>query len=540
MQALLRNLHGSPGSHRLGWLAGALFCGNLLQAATPPADDANPTVPSATSTATVPAAAASSAVENSVVKIFSTVRNPDFGRPWTKATPTQISGSGVVIDGKRILTNAHVVHYASQIQVQAAHSGEKVSAKVEILATGIDLAILTLDDPAFFDTHPPLPRATKIPDPKDSVIVYGFPTGGTSLSVTKGIISRIEFASYNEGVAGLRIQIDAAINPGNSGGPAVVNDQMVGLAFSKLSAADNIGYIIPGEEIELFLKDIADGHYDGKWAMYDETQKLENSAMRQYLKLGPAQHGVMVAGPFNDNPDYPLKKWDVISKIGDRPIDDEGMINLGNDVRVSYRFFVQKIAQDAKVPLTIIRDGKEQNIQLPVGKFRPMLIPFLGDNYPSYYVFGPMVFTKATQEFVGRLGATSAQNALNFQTLLSTIGSPLALRRGDKPAFAGEELVVVTAPFFPHKLDVGYIQSPVSWVVKSVNGIAIKNLAHLVQVLNDSKDEYLRFEFAGRDVELFIFPRQAMKDSTEGVLTDNDIRAQGSADVLPTAAKAAN
>src|SRR5437667_209861 len=98
---------------------------------------------------------------------------------------------------------------------------------------------------------------------EEAVMVYGYPKGGSSLSITKGIVSRIEFAEYNFPVAGLRIQIDAAINPGNSGGPAVVGDKMIGLAFSHLSDSKNIGYIIPSEEIDLFLQDIADGHYDG-------------------------------------------------------------------------------------------------------------------------------------------------------------------------------------------------------------------------------------------------------------------------------------
>ena len=84
----------------------------------------------------------------------------------------------------------------------------------------------------------------------------------------------------------MRIQIDAAINPGNSGGPAIAGDKMIGLAFSKLGGdTQNIGYIIPNEEVDLFLKDIADGHYDGKPAMYDELQTLENPALRDYLKL---------------------------------------------------------------------------------------------------------------------------------------------------------------------------------------------------------------------------------------------------------------
>ena len=104
----------------------------------------------------------------------------------------------------------------------------------------------------------------RLPGIKDAVLAYGFPEGGNSLSITKGIVSRVEFAPYNFPVSGLRIQIDAAINPGNSGGPAVVGDKMIGLTFSRLVNAENIGYIIPSEEIELFLQDIADGHYDGQ------------------------------------------------------------------------------------------------------------------------------------------------------------------------------------------------------------------------------------------------------------------------------------
>ena len=181
--------------------------------------------------------------------------------------------------------------YASQVQVQANQAGDKVSATVEAVAPGIDLAVLKLEDESFFETHPPLQRASTLPGIKDAVMAYGYPEGGMSLSTTKGIVSRIEFTEYNFPVSGLRIQIDAAINPGNSGGPAVAGDKMIGLAFSHLSGAQNIGYIIPCEEIELFLQDIADGVYDGKPAMFDELQTLENPALRAFLKLDKAVQG---------------------------------------------------------------------------------------------------------------------------------------------------------------------------------------------------------------------------------------------------------
>ena len=173
----------------------------------------------------------SNTVENSVVKIFATARYPDFYKPWTKQAPSEVTGSGVVMEGKRILSNAHVVQYASQVQVQANQSGDKIPATVEAVAPGIDLAVLKLEDESFFDTHPPLPRASTLPEIKDAVMAYGYPQGGNTLSITKGIISRIEFEQYNFPVSGLRIQIDPAINPGNSGGPVVVEDNMIGLAF---------------------------------------------------------------------------------------------------------------------------------------------------------------------------------------------------------------------------------------------------------------------------------------------------------------------
>src|ERR1700744_1499392 len=300
------------------------------------------------------------AIENSVVKIFATMRYPDPFKPWTKQAPSEVSASGVVIEGKRILTNAHVVLYATQVQVQANAEGDKVPATVVAVAPGIDLAVLQLEDPAFFDTHQPVARASKLPQIKDPVLAYGFPTGGASLSITKGIVSRIEFAAYNYPVSGLRIQIDAAINPGNSGGPAIAGDKMIGLAFSRLGGdSQNIGYIIPNEEVDLFLKDIAGGHYVGKASMHDDLQTLENPALREYLKLDKSVEGMVVHRPDKTDAAYPLKEWDVLTRIGDTPIDNQGMVKIDRDLRVNFAYMIQKVAKDGKLPLTLVRRSEE-------------------------------------------------------------------------------------------------------------------------------------------------------------------------------------
>lgn len=476
-------------------------------------------------TAEAQADAKAAAIEDSVVKVFSTARLPDLYKPWTKQAPRDSTGTGVIIDGKRILTNAHVVLYASQVQVQASQSGDKISATVEAISPGIDLAVLKLDDESMFEARPPLARARALPDVKDPILVYGFPTGGTNLSITKGIVSRIEFALYSFPTSGLRIQIDAAINPGNSGGPALSGDTMVGLAFSRLGGGDNIGYIIPCEEIELFLADIADGHYDGKPAMFDALQTFENPALRPYLKLDKSVEGIIVTQSDSLDPAYPLKPWDVITKIGDASIDNEGHVRLEANLRVRFQYLIQRIAKDGRVPLTVVRGGKPRAVDLPVSPTRPMLMPNLDGAYPSYFVYGPLVFAAATQDFVGSF------NNVGWLSSLSASASPLVTRRSDRPAFADEGLVVVTSPFFPHKLSKGYSPA-VARAVKSINGAAVKNLNHLVELLRDAKDDYVVFDFHGRGQETLVFPRQEMVAATEEILTDNGVRAQGSADTL--------
>src|SRR5713226_5274627 len=222
-------------------------------------------------------------IRDLVVKIHAVHHTPDLLRPWTKNTPQQVKGSGVVIDDNRILTNAHVVRYASQIYVQPNQSAELIPARVEAMTPSMDLAVLKLDDESFFNKRGTLSFAEELPRVKDSVNVYGYPTGGAELSLTQGIVSRIEYTDYYYQASGLRIQVDAALNFGNSGGPAVSSGKLVGLVFSLIQNAQNIGYLIPVEEIRLFLADIADGVYDGKRQMYDLVQTVENDALRQRL-----------------------------------------------------------------------------------------------------------------------------------------------------------------------------------------------------------------------------------------------------------------
>jgi S1-C subfamily serine protease len=469
-------------------------------------------------------AAPSAELRNSVVKIHSSQRPPDFLRPWTKTPARKTSGSGVIIDGRRILTNAHVVQYSSRLLVQGYQSTQRIPARVIAFAPDIDLALLELEENSFFDERPALSLAEGIPKLKETVNVYGYPIGGDQLSITEGIVSRIEFAPYFDLTSGLRIQIDAALNPGNSGGPAITDGKIVGLVFSGIPSAENIGYLIPSEEIRLFLTDIQDGRYEGKYKFFDEMQTVRNPALRKRLQLPEETGGVLIRKPFREKDDYPLKQWDVITRIGDVDLDPEGNVQVNDNLRLSFQYLIPQFEKNGNVPLTIFRDGKELKLDFPLLIEPQWLIRPLKGTYPRHFIFGPIVFSVGTQDLIRAVGPRGA-------ALFSRLRNPLLSRRFDQLDGDEEELVVTGARMFPHPIHEGY-DSQTFAVVTHINDKKVKSLAHMVKLIREAQGEFITFKLAG-DYETLVFPREEMFEITEAILEDEGIRYQFSKDLEP-------
>jgi S1-C subfamily serine protease len=470
-------------------------------------------------------AVAQDTVRDSVVKIHSQQRFPDFVRPWVKGNTRDISGSGAIIDGKRILTNAHVVLYASRILVQPNQSTERIPATVEAIAPGIDLAILKLSDESLFAKRPPLPLDDGLPKIKNTINAYGFPIGGEQLSVTEGIISRVEYVAYAESELGMRIQVDAALNPGNSGGPGVASGKIVGLVFSVVANADNIGYLIPVDEIRMFLDDVADGKYDGKPKLLDSMQTVENKALREKLGLDANTGGLMITRPLSSDESYPFKEWDVITHIGEQAIDNQGDIPVGDELRLSFRYLIPKLVKDGKIDLTIWRGGQSVKAQVPVKYSNELLVPSLAGSYPPYFICGPLVFTSASQELVAGLRGQAQANAL-----LGMRQNPLLSRWFDRRSFPDEQLVVLGPQSIPSPLLEGY-DNQLFGVVTHVNDVEIKNLGHLVETIRKAEGKFITFELGGA-YETMVFNRQELLDSTAKILEDESIRLQASEELL--------
>lgn len=471
---------------------------------------------------------------DSVVKITTTVRLPDFDRPWARQAERQASGSGVMIHGNRILTCAHVVHYATDIVVETSGGMKRSFAKVVATAPEIDLAILSLDEAGFVAPEHEVALDAPLPGPREAVSVVGFPMGGSALSVTSGVVSRIEF---NEAPLTLplpvplrsqhepctRIQIDAALNPGNSGGPAVVDGRLIGIAQSVLVRAQSIGYLVAVEEAAKFVQAVDGTGYSGKVRILDEYHPAVNRSLRKKLGLPDEMTGVVVRRPWIETPDYPLQTWDVITAIGDNAVDNNGLARVTDRLQLRFDYYADKLATQGTVPLTLWRNGEAKAIQLPAQARPDWLVSSLFGRYPSYFVYGPLVFTEVSAEYVEVSGPM-------WWSLWGFANSPHVSRRFGRQSFEGEQIVALST-HLPHRITDGYSKR-YSQVVTNVNGTPIRNLKHFVETLRDMKDESVTIEFAEGQIETLVIEHQQALAATDQVLEDNGIRARGSRDML--------
>jgi len=367
-------------------------CVGLLLAASAPAAPATPAAPEAL------------AIRSSVVKIESTAVEPDYRIPWNPGRVGGGSGTGFIISGNRVMTNAHVVRNSRFLSLSKDGAPQSYRARVQHIAHDADLAVLEVEDPAFFEGVAPL-EFGGVPELESTVSVYGFPIGGGRLSVTRGVVSRVDFQTYSHSGADahLAIQIDAAINPGNSGGPVMQDGKVVGVAFQgyRGDVAQNTGYMIPTPVIHRFLSDIEDGKYDRYMDLAANYFPLQNPAMREALGLDSDSVGVMVGDVFGGgSAEGYLEPGDVLLTIDGLPIDSAGSVELEGEI-VPLAEVVERKQKGDQVDLEILRDQEPMQISIPLDQPWPFqLSANRYDVKPRYAIFGGLVFQPVDQNFM--------------------------------------------------------------------------------------------------------------------------------------------
>jgi serine protease DegQ len=286
-----------------------------------------------------------------------------FGVPEENDQPQASLGSGVIVSDKgHILTNAHVVEGAREIQV-ALGDGRVVPAKVVGTDTDTDLAVLKVDAAGLKPIT--LGQSDKA-QVGDVVLAIGDPFG-VGQTVTMGIISalgrnRLGINQYEN-----FIQTDAAINPGNSGGALVdVNGNLIGInsvIYSQSGGSLGIGFAIPVSMVKTVMEQIiATGTVTRGWVGIEVNDVTPDLAESLHLKDAS---GAVVSGLQNNGPatNGGMLLGDVITQVNGKPAGDSIVASR----------LISELAPGSSANFTVIRRQNEISLQVKIGR-RPKQI----------------------------------------------------------------------------------------------------------------------------------------------------------------------
>ncbi len=502
----------------LGALAVLLACALLVPAVPAlagPDDEAKAAPPKA---APKPAPAADPSqpdlkkLRASVVKVFTVSQSENYRKPWQRPRPQSSSGSAFYIGDRRLMTNAHVISDAKNLQVKRADRVKRYEARLLYAGHDCDLAVITVDDDEFWEGMVPLEIAER-PAMRSKVMTIGYPTGGNKLSVTEGVVSRIEVHTYVHTGADdhLTIQTDAAINPGNSGGPVIQNGKVCGVAFQGRMFAQNLGYMIAPSVIQHFLTDIKDDVYHGYPELGIYMANLRNPTLRKFLGVPEDQDGGMlvlkpvpyasVAGT--------LKKNDVILKIDGVKIESDGTVKVGDEF-LDFAFVVEGKQIGEKVTLTVLRDGKIIDLEVSLKEWAARMKPGrVYDERPEYMVLGGYLFVPLTENYLG----WGRSNDLSYymQQYYRTV-----VQEG-----TSREQLVLLSRVLAHP-STRYIRYGDA-IVDKVDGVQPKDFAHFVQLIDSSKKDLIKVEFEGVNTAPLILDMKKLRAVHPDILKKYEI-----------------
>ena len=483
---------------------------------------------------------------NAVVRIYCTHSQPSFSMPWQRTRQDFSTSTGFIIQGRRILTNAHALEYSSLIQVKKRNEEKKYVATAMEIGHECDLAILTIDDDNFWRDLQPL-EFGEVPNLFEDVSVVGYPIGGESISITSGVVSRIEMQEYaHASIENLAIQVDAAINGGNSGGPLLNNEgKVVGVAFQSLSDNDieNVGYAIPSTVVNHFLTDFdTNGYYSGLCAIGVRLQGIENNELRKYLKMESDDTGVLVLSVAPLAPaSKMLQKGDVILSVDNIRIANDGSIpfregenNFIERVNLNY-YFTQRFAADI-VEFEIIREGKRLKVKTELYIPKPLVPRVLlqrkaallkGDDSgssingctPSYLIVGGLVFITLNMEYL--ISEFDTEHMNNFEHYAEDFR--LLGMCTDTKKEADEE-VILLSQVIAHQCNIGYEMSK-NIRLRKVNDIEVKSLKQVKDIVDNvcslTTSVPLVFEFSNDYV--IVLDNQTIKKAQDQILKEHFI-----------------
>lgn len=463
-------------------------------------------------------------IRGSLARISNTSQAANYRIPWLPGPTGGGSGTGWVVSKDRLLTNAHVVSNARYLTVEKENDPKKYIAEVEHIAHDCDLALLKLKDASFFQDATPLPIGG-IPTIETTVSVFGYPIGGDRLSVTRGVVSRVDFRTYSHSIVDshLVIQIDAAINPGNSGGPVLQEGKVVGVAFQGFSGdvAQNVGYMIPTPVIQRFLKDVEDGRYDRYMDLSIGIFNTLNPAMRKALNLPDDDRGVLVTSVASAGVCAGVVKvGDVILAVDGHPVSSDGFLELEGERVLMAEVAERKFLGD-KLAISLLRDGTPTDTEITFDRAFPFTMQ--ANSYESqstYVLVGGLLFQPLSRNLFTAYQFKSPRIGYFFDNFIT------------KELYKDHPEVIVLSAILPDPINT-YLNEFKDGIVEQINDRKIRTLQDVAEAFAQKSDFYVvKFLGTGRPL---VLERAAIEAARERIKARYDVPVEQNLEETPAA-----
>lgn len=446
---------------------------------------------------------------DSVAQVRVTNYSYSIDHPWQRGSSGRSHGSAVIIGDEKLLTNAHVVDSSSRVEVRRAGSDTWHRASVVHVSEASDLAMLEVAGEEFFEDSKPA-DLTKEVDFGSDVLVVGFPIGGSSVSVTSGVLSRSEVTDYAYSYMYQEsYQIDAAVNSGNSGGAVFSKGKLIGISFQGIDEADNIGYAIPVSVIQQFLKDTADGSVDGvpQWPFI--SLPISNPSLAGYLRV-EKETGVYIAETVGDKGSQCVSVGDVVLAVEGDTLSNSGVVDSRKHGVIS----MDQIASRAQVgdvfALEVIRGGEKQSVdcELKYNWKNVWGAPGITYNYrPKWLEVGGLILVDMAEEvflYVDENEILLDKEADGFR---------FNLQQGPADDPVGGVLV---SNVLDHDVNDGYELN--YSLLKSVNGEKVGSVDAVKRIVSANTKPWLVLEFY--DGSLAVFEQAQLESVTEDLSSE--------------------
>lgn len=422
----------------------------------------------------------------SLLKVNVTYQSYSPHIPWQKDSPGARRGLGVVLQGNQILVTAQMVADATYIELEQAESGQKLTAQVKAVDYEANLAVIVAESeekakPFFADLKPmELDTSSRI---GESLSVWQIGPVG-DLIVTPLRVSKVETARYfvdgsvflvYEGNGIIRAEANSFTLPVVKGG------KLAGLLL-RYDSKNQSTTVLPAPIIEHFLKDTADGEYEGFPNLGVEFQLTLDDQFRDYLGMKPGDGGMYVSkvvkGMTGDK--VGLKEGDIITSVNGFAIDSRGNYRDPQYGTLSVSHVVRGRAfVGDPLKIIVIRDGNEVTMEGQLSRKDPsemIVSPYRFDRGPNYLLSGGLLFQELSQTYLEAFGRDRQSGAV--LRLARIAKSPEAFEE------KGCKKIIFLSAVLPTPSAQGYERMG-GQIVEEVNGTVIKDLTDLETALKN-------------------------------------------------------